>query len=213
MTLTRKRFLLASAAALLAMGGFAFGFFACIVSKSAPNPALRDRQLLQPGDAPAAVRAGVLASLQAFQQGYIQRNPANLDAFMTRLFPADGQVLLLGTEGGTAEWVRGYPAAAQFIHDDWRDWGDFRFDVDHSIICSSGDVAWVATLGSVDFKGSKRPLRFSATLVRNGDNWLFRQVQFQWDDQDPEASAVFHPHTYFMLARLALRRFTHNAGR
>jgi hypothetical protein len=211
--LTRKRVLIASAAALLAIGGFAFGFFACLYSKSAPNPDLRELQLLQPGDAPATVRAGVLASLRAFQEGYVQRNPGNLDSFMTRLFPRDGQVLLLGTEGGTAEWVRGYPATAQFIQDDWRDWGDFRFDVDHSIICSSGDVAWVATVGSVNFKGSKRPLRFSATLTRNGDNWIFRQMQFQWDDQDPEASAVFHLRTYFRLARLALRRFTLNVGR
>jgi len=210
--LTRKGVLLASAAALLAINGFAFGFFACLYSKSAPNSALRDQQLLQPGDAPAAVRAGVLVSLRAFQEGYVQRKPGNLDSFMTRLFPKDGQVLLLGTEGGTSEWVRGYPAAAQFILDDWRDWGDFRFDVDHSIICSSGDVAWVATVGSVNFKGSKRPLRFSATLTRSGDNWLFRQMQFQWDDQDPEAADVFHLRTYYRLARLAIRRFTLNAS-
>lgn len=213
MRLTRKRVLLASAAVLLAIGGFAFGFFACLYSRSAPNPGLRERQLLQPGDAPASVRTGVLASLRAFQEGYVQRNPANLDSFMIRLFPTGGQVLILGTEGGAAEWVRGYPAAAQFIRDDWRDWGDFRFDVDRSIICSSGDVAWVATVGSVNFNGSKRPLRFSATLARSGDNWLFRQVQFQWDDQDPEASDVFHLRTYFRLARLALRRVSLHAGR
>lgn len=203
----------ASAAALLAMCGFAFGFFACLYSKSAPRPEFRERQLLQTGDAPPAVRAGVLASLRAFQEGYVRRDPGNLDSFMNRLFPRDGQILILGTEGGTAEWVRGYPAAAEFIRGDWRDWGDFRFDVDHSSICSSGDVAWIASIGSVNFNGMERPVRFSATLARNGDRWLFRQVQFQWDDQDPEASDLFHPRTYFRLARLALRRVEHDVGR
>jgi hypothetical protein len=190
----------------MAMCGFVFGFIACLHSKSTPNPELRELELRQAGDAPPAVRAGVLASLRAFQEGYVKRDPGNLDAFMSRLFPRDGDVLILGTEGGTAEWVRGYPAAATLIREDWRDWGNFRFNVDGSIISSSGDVAWVATVGSVNFKGIERPIRFSATLARNGDNWLFRQMQFQWDDQEPEALAVFHPHTYLRLGRQAFLR-------
>jgi hypothetical protein len=195
------------------MGGFAFGFFACLYSKSAPDLEFREQQLLQAGDAPPAVRAGVLASLEAFQEGFVKRDPGNLNSFMNRLFPKDGQVLILGTEGGTNEWVRGTPAAAEFIRDDWQNWGDFRFNVDQSIICSSGNVAWVATVGSVNLYGTRRPLRFSATLARDGDNWLFRQVQFQWDDHDPEALAVIHPHTYLSLAQQAIRFVKSSFGR
>jgi hypothetical protein len=107
---------------------------------------------------------------------------------MSRLFEKNDDILILGTD--RSEWVRGYPAAAEFIRADWANWGDFRFAVDDSIICSSGDVAWVASVGAVRFNGVDRPVRFSAILTRHGDNWLFRQVHFQWEDRPASPASM-----------------------
>jgi hypothetical protein len=76
--LTRKRILLALAVALLMAGGFAFGFVSCLHLKSVASSDLRHQSLLQTGDAPASVRAEVLAALRAFQEGYIRRDPKEL---------------------------------------------------------------------------------------------------------------------------------------
>lgn len=201
---TRKNICLSVAATLLLLCGFAAGFLACVSLRGSSHQKAVSLQLLQPADTPAAVRAGVLDSLRAFQDGYIRRDPRNLDSFTSRLFPQDADVLILGTEGGTAEWVRGYPSAARFIARDWREWGDFRFDVDHSLVWSGGDVAWVASVGSVRFDRSYRPVRFTAIMTHDGDHWVFRQLQFQWDESNPDAGDILHLRTYLRLAHLAL---------
>ncbi|MGA7106462.1 MAG: nuclear transport factor 2 family protein [Terracidiphilus sp.] len=152
------------------------------------------------------MRSGVLTALRAFQAGYIQRDPKDLDSFMSRLIAKNDDVLILGTDAG--EWVRGYPAAAGFIRADWQGWGDFRFAVEDSIICSDGDVAWTTSTGDVHFKGANRALRFSAILKRDGSNWLFHELHFQWDDRDPSPADVLRPKTYFKLLRLAFRQVT-----
>jgi hypothetical protein len=201
--LTRKRILSVLAVALLLVGGFAFGFVSCLHLKSTTSSDLRHQYLLQTGDAPASVRAEVLTALRAFQEGYIRRDPRELDSFMYRLFPENDDILLLGTDAD--EWVRGYRAVAEFIKTDWLKWGDFRFAVDDSIIWSAGDVAWIASTGVVHGPRADRPLRFSAILTRHGHNWLFRQVHFQWDDRDPRPSDVLRASTYLKLVRLVLQ--------
>jgi hypothetical protein len=201
--LTRKRVLPALAVALLIVLAFAFGFVTCLHLKSVASGDRRQRYLPQSGDAPASVRAQVLVALRAFQEGYIRRDPKELDAFMDRLFPENGDILLLGTDAD--EWVRGYRPVAGFIRTDWLKWGDFRFAVDDSIVWSSGDVAWIASVGAVREQGVDRPLRFSAILTRNGNNWLFRQLHFQWDVRDPSPSDLLHARTYLKLVRLVLR--------
>ena len=201
--LTRKRVLSALAAVLLIVVGFAFGFVTSLHLKSVASGDRRQRYLLQTGDAPAPVRAQVLVALRAFQEGYIRRDPKELDSFMDRLFPENSDILLLGTDAD--EWVRGYRPVAEFIRTDWLKWGDFRFAVDDSIIWSSGDVAWIASVGAVREQGVDRPLRFSAILTRNGNNWLFRQLHFQWDARDPSPSDLLHASTYLKLVRLVLR--------
>ena len=201
--LTRKRILSALAVALVMLGSFAFGFVSCLHLKSAASSDLRHQYLLQTGDAPASVRAEVLAALRAFQEGYIRRDPKELDSFMYRLFPENDDILLLGTDAD--EWVRGYRPVAEFIREDWLKWGDFRFAVDDSIVWSAGDVAWIASVGVVHDQRADRPLRFSAILTRHGHNWLFRQVHFQWDDRDPRPSDVLHKSTYLKLVRWVLQ--------
>jgi SnoaL-like domain len=146
------------------------------------------------------VRAGVLVALTGFQEGYSRRDTKQLDSFMHRLFPESDDILLLGTDA--AEWIRGHHAVGEFIRSDWQYWGDFRFAVEDSLVWSSGDVAWTASVGTVHGQRSDRPVRFSAVLTRNGEAWLFRQVHFQWDDHDPSPSDLLRPSTHARLARL-----------
>ena len=202
---TGKKIVFAIVAACVMLACFACGFLSGLHLKSAPSGAMRAQELATPGDAPLVVRTGVLASLQAFQDGYVRRDPQAINAFMSGLFPHDQDVLVLGTDGGTFEWLRGYDRAAQFIKADWQGWGDFRFDVDHALVWSSGDVAWVASLGSVGTGNHPRPVRFTAILTRNGDRWLFRQVHFQWDDDDARDRDLLNPRTYARIVHNAVR--------
>lgn len=119
---------------------------------------------------------------------------------MERLFPRTDEVLFLGTD--SAEWIRGYQAIANFIRTDWQQWGDFRFAVEDSVIWCSGNVAWIASVGSVRSARSDRPVRFSAVLTQEGGRWLFRQVHFQWDERDPNPSDLVNPATHARIVRL-----------
>jgi hypothetical protein len=202
LSLTCKRASFVLAAALLVMGGFVSGFLSCLHLNRAASDAVREKYLQPAGDAPPAVRAGVIEALKAFQDGYVQRDPREIDAFMSRLFSRDSDPLILGANG--AEWARGYPAVSAFIGNDWRNWGDFRFDADHAIIWSSGEVAWIATVGTVHSIRGQRPLRFSAILTRNGDRWQFRQVSFQWDEQEPATQDILRPKTYLQIFQMGL---------
>lgn len=135
-----------------------------------------------PGDASSAVRAEVQKVLQQFQDGYTRRDPAELGKFMEEVFPRDKNILLLGTD--SEEWVSGDDAIRDFIHEDWTKWGDVRLDVQHPVISASGDAAWLATRGVVIHSVRRsRPLRFTAVLSREAGKWTFRQVQFEWDEQ------------------------------
>jgi hypothetical protein len=89
---------------------------------------LRREYLQGGGNAPPAVRLPVLDSLRAFQEGYVKRDPTQLDAFMSRLFAKDDDVLLMGTDAN--EWRLGYNNVAEFIKEDWLHWGDLRFNID-----------------------------------------------------------------------------------
>jgi hypothetical protein len=84
--------------------------------------------------------------------------------------------------------------------------------VDHSVVWSLGDVAWVASVASLQSKDSARPIRFTAVLTRNGNRWVFRQIHFQLDQTDPEQADILNPHTYFRLARKEFQKLTTVAG-
>ena len=182
---------------LLITGAFVFGFASSLHLKSSTSEEFRRQCLLQKGDAPELVRAEVLVALRAFQEGYRKRDPKELDAFMQLLFQETGNPLLLGTD--TGEWVSGYRSVGQFIREDWLKWGDFKFNVEDSIVSSSGDVAWTASVGSLHIGQLDRPLRFSTVLARGDHRWLFRQVQFQWDERDASTRDLLRPDSYFKL--------------
>ncbi|HVJ04804.1 MAG TPA: nuclear transport factor 2 family protein [Candidatus Saccharimonadales bacterium] len=204
--MTRYKALCAtSLIALLVVGSFVFGFNACLHLKSSASGEIRRQYLRPAGDAPPSVKAGVLVALRAFQEGYTKRDPKEINAFMTRLFPRNGDVLLLGTD--TGEWARGYPAVSEFIKNDWERWGNFSFSADDSIISSAGDVAWIASVGVLRDAAADRPLRFSAILARSENKWVFRQVHFQWDDRDPATADLFQPSTHVKIAKLLVNQF------
>lgn len=135
------------------------------------------------GNAQEHVRADVLASIEAFQSGYTQRDPAIIPVFMGRLFPKDQDILFLGSEPG--EWTEGYPQVGEFIANDWRHYGDVRLDLNDAMISTSNNVAWVTTVGTVANGSLARPIRFAAVLTRSDTRWLFRLIQFQWDERPP----------------------------
>jgi hypothetical protein len=201
---TRKTIVAGLSIILLVTGAFVLGFASSLHLKTSPSDEFRRQCLLQKGDAPESVRAEVLAALRAFQEGYRKRDPKELDAFMQLLFQETGTPLLLGTD--TGEWVSGYRSVGQFIREDWLKWGDFRFNVEDSIVSSSGDVAWTASVGSLHTGQLDRPLRFSTVLARGDHRWVFRQVQFQWDERDASPRDLLRPDTYLKLIRWALCR-------
>jgi hypothetical protein len=198
------RILSALAVSSILAVGFGCGFISCLHLKSSASAAIQREYLVQAGDASAAVRVEVIAALRAFQGGYIRRDPKELDSFMHRLFPEHDDVLVLGTDAG--EWVRGQHAVTEFIGHDWEKWGDFRFAVDDSVVWSSGDVAWIASVGTVSAQGVDRPLRFSAILTRHGGDWFFRQLNFQWDDRTPRTKDLLQVSTYLRLFRLVVHQ-------
>jgi ketosteroid isomerase-like protein len=198
--LTREKVLLAAAIVLLIWDGFAFGVVSDLRLERNAATDNRLQNLHQTGDAPSQVRMEVLAALRAFQEGYRKRDAKELNSFMHDLFLENDDILLLGTDPD--EWMRGYRKVSEFIRQDWEKWGGFRFAVDDSIVWSSGDVAWIVSVGSVLARGADRRVRFSATLKRSGDRWRFRQLQFQWDDPGPRLSDLFRPRTHVRLAGL-----------
>jgi hypothetical protein len=178
--LTRSQVLvLAFIGLALATSGFVMGWH---LSRRPIGPGYPTHYLDQKGDAPKQVRTAVLVSLRAFQSGYVKRDPAVLPAFMEQLFPKDQDILVLGTDSG--EWIEGYQRVGDFIANDWRYWGDVRLDVENAMISADNDVAWLTTLGTVS-SGSSPPrvIRFTAVLTLSNGRWLFRHVQFQWDER------------------------------
>ncbi len=89
--------------------------------------------------------------LQKFQDGYARRDPAYLDSVMD-LFGPDSELEVIGTNAifpGQGEWCKGRQAVRNLIEGDWEGWGDVVFDLDMAQIFAKGDVAWLATTGTV----------------------------------------------------------------
>ena len=189
-----KRLLVASLAfvAALVIGGFAGGWLLSRHLTAAISYAALERlPLLDPGDAPPAVRAQILEALTLLQDGYTRRDLKRLPDLMDRVFARDRDIALFGTDSG--EWIIGYDHVQRFIAGDWSGWGDLRLAVDRARISASEDLAWLATVGTVTFRAASRPIRFTAVMSRAGDHWVFRQLQFQWDEQTPAFSDLLRP--------------------
>ena len=100
---------------------------------------------------------------------------------MHELF-SEETILILGTM--PLEIYSGYDEATDLIISDWLHWGDVKLLVNNANISAHEDVAWISTIGYVEFDISRYlilPIRFSGILVEEDLNWKFQQVQFQFD--------------------------------
>ena len=143
--------------------------------------AVPDLYPFEEGNATPEVRQEILDQMQFFQTGYDARDTSNLEAYMDQLFSKEN-ILILGTMPN--EIFSGYPAATELVRTDWLYWGDVRFLIENSNISAADSVAWVSTIGNVEFDLSRflvLPLRFSGVLVKEDQVWKFQQAQFQFD--------------------------------
>jgi len=133
------------------------------------------------GNSPDSVRMEIIAQLNKFQDGYSRRDPENIENFMQSLY-SKNNILILGTMPN--EVYNGYENAARLVKSDWESWGDCRFAIDSASISSSGNTAWFSTKGFVEFDLSGLlvlPLRLTGIMVKEDQEWKFRQQQFQFD--------------------------------
>ncbi len=116
-----------------------------------------------------------------FQDGFTARDTSVIGSYMDQLFSREN-VLILGAMPN--EIYSGFTEATDLVQSDWLYWGDVRFLMDQSHISVRDSVAWVATIGKVQFDMSRflvLPLRFSGVLVKEQQTWKFQQAQFQFD--------------------------------
>jgi hypothetical protein len=89
--------------------------------------------------------------LSRFQEGYSNRDQSHLDEFM-ELFIDGDELEVIGTNAvdlSGEEWCQGKEAVRALVGGDWEHWGDVRFDMEGAHIHVRGEVAWIATTGTV----------------------------------------------------------------
>ena len=140
-----------------------------------------DAYVFSEGNADPEVRKQIEQKLRQFQEGYKARDTSVLAFFMDDLFSQEN-ILILGTMPN--EIYSGYDEATDLVRSDWLQWGDVRLMVQNANISTQGNVAWISTIGFVEFDLSRflvLPLRFSGVLVLEDFGWKFQQAQFQFD--------------------------------
>ena len=93
----------------------------------------------------------VRETLRKFQDGYERRDTKLVDDFRALFFQEEGTEVI-GTGGiapGDDEWCLGHDAACELVRNDWEGWGDLKLDTAQARIHVLGDVAWLATTGTV----------------------------------------------------------------
>jgi hypothetical protein len=141
----------------------------------------KDAFVFSKGNADPEVRKQIEQKLHQFQEGYEARDTSVLAFFMDDLFSQEN-ILILGTMPN--EIYSGYDEATDLVRTDWLEWGDVKLLIRNANISTQGNVAWISTIGFVEFDLSRFlvwPLRFSGVLVQKDFGWKFQQVQFQFD--------------------------------
>jgi len=141
----------------------------------------KEKYVFSQGNADLETRKQIEQKLLQFQDGYEARDTSVLAFFMDDLFSQEN-ILILGTMPN--EIYSGYDEATDLVRSDWLEWGDVRLLVQNANISTQGNVAWISTIGFVEFDLSRflvLPLRFSGVLVQENFGWKFQQVQFQFD--------------------------------
>jgi len=133
------------------------------------------------GNALGEIRNSISDQLEKFEKGYIERNVEKLDEFCSELISKDN-IHILGTM--PYEILNDYEGARGLIESDWLYWGDVYLLMEEANISVYNSVAWVSTIGYVEFDMSRflvLPLRFSGVMVNEDSTWKFQQMQFQFD--------------------------------
>jgi hypothetical protein len=141
----------------------------------------KEEYIYSSGNAPENVRSEIIEQLHKFQDGYTRRNTDQLEPFMEGLF-LQGNNLVLGTMPD--EIYIGQEEVSKLVFNDWNAWGDCTFLMDNAHISTSGNVAWISTIGYVQFDLSRflvLPLRLTAVMVKENPTWKFQYMQFQFD--------------------------------
>lgn len=89
--------------------------------------------------------------LAKFQDGYDRRDQSRLDEFM-ELFSSGDDLELIGTNAvkpGGEEWCLGQAAVRELVGNDWKYWGEVKFDLAGARIQVRGETAWLSTTGTV----------------------------------------------------------------
>ncbi len=87
--------------------------------------------------------------LRLLQEGYNKRDPQYLDTFM-KLYSSKDSSLIIGTEQGGV--IRGFESAKELFLNDWKDWGQVKYDINTSDIQVNGDMAWVFMFAELKLK-------------------------------------------------------------
>ena len=133
------------------------------------------------GNAPDSIRSDIVEQLHKFQYGYTDRDTTQIKPFMDQLF-SEENILVLGTMPN--EILFGKEKVSKLVFSDWKRWGDCTFLMNNAHISTSGNVAWISTIGYVKFDLSRfliLPLRLSAVMVKEHLTWKFQYMQFQFD--------------------------------
>lgn len=139
-----------------------------------------DTFVFSEGNAPEPDRSEIVDQLKLFQEGYAARDTSRVDSFARQLL--SDEILILGTM--PQEIYRGFDEARELVRTDWESWGDCTFLVEQARISTHDNVAWVSTIGEVQFDLSRflvMPLRLTGVMANEEGTWRFRQLQFQFD--------------------------------
>jgi len=165
----------------------------------------KEKYVFSQGNADMETRKQIEQKLSQFQDGYEARDTSVLAFFMDDLFSQEN-ILILGTMPN--EIYSGYNEATDLVRSDWLKWGDVKLLVKNANISTHGNVAWISTIGFVEFDLSRflvLPLRFSGVLVQEDFGWKFQQAQFEFDlDSSFTAMAIL---LLWIMFGLSLLRF------
>ena len=87
--------------------------------------------------------------LEAFQEGYIDRDVNRLDEFMEMFLP---DIEMIGTPGlrqGVNEWYTDRAGARELMVIDFETWGDVRLEMELASIRVNGETGWIAVPATV----------------------------------------------------------------
>ena len=167
------------------------------------------------GNAQAGARDSIMAQLEHFEIGYLERDVEKLEEYCEQLISKES-ILILGTM--PQEIYLGYEAAADLVRTDWLTWGDVYYLMEQANISLSKGVARISTIGYVEFDLSRYlvlPLRFTGVMVKEGVNWKFQQMQFQFDLDNLKvlmALVLILLSTVFFFIRFVVMVFKYGLG-